>query len=107
MPNTEKERILFYNESYTQYRQDGGIVVDPMCNAWTVINIGTTVAHVNGVPLNPGVPGTSNGESWANGGNRGEIFIGRVDLRFDTGAGVVIFIQKFYEPTYPRSGETI
>lgn len=99
--------LLFYNASYTQYLVDSSVVIDDFCNGWTVINIGASVMFVNGIPLNPGVAGTNNGESFSVGGNRGEIFMGRIDLRFVGGAGVCVVIQKFYEPSYFRNKEKI
>lgn len=92
------EKILFYNFLYTVYKINIGVVVDELCNAYTAINIGTTVAYVNGVPLNPGTPGTNNGESISQGGNRGEIFRGRIDISFENATGAVILIQKIYLP---------
>jgi hypothetical protein len=94
---------LYYNSSYTQYSIPSNIVVDRLCNSYTVINIGTTVMTVNGIPLNPGVPGTNNGESFSLGGNKGEIFTGRIDIGFATGVGLCVVIQKFYTPEIKRN----
>jgi hypothetical protein len=92
------EKILLYNFLYTTYTINCGVVVDPLCNAYTVINIGTSIAYVNGVPLNPGTPGTNNGESISQGGNRAEIFRGRIDIAFDGAKGKIVIIQKIYLP---------
>jgi hypothetical protein len=92
------EKLLYFNYLYTTFKINGGIVVDELCNAYTVINTGTSIAYVNGVPLNAGTPGTNNGESISQGGNRGEIFKGRIDISFATGAGAVQVIQKIYLP---------
>ena len=72
----EKERLLYYNITPVQYQAPSSIVVDQYCNGVTVINIGVAVMTVNGIPLNPGTPGTNNGESYSFGGNKGEIFSG-------------------------------
>lgn len=93
-----KEFLLYYNTSQTQYVVPAQVILDKNCNGYTVLNIGTTVAFCNGIPLNPGVPGTNNGESWSVGGNRGEILAGRLDIGFTGGAGRVVVIQKFYIP---------
>lgn len=87
---------MIYNVSVTQYSKNQQAVIDSHCNGWTAINIGTTVVNVKGIPLNPGTPGTNNGESFTIGGNAGEIFKGRVDIEFPTGSGNVLLIQKFY-----------
>ena len=94
----QKERILFYNTSVVQYQSAASIVVDKYCNGVTVINTGTTVMRANQIPLNPGTPGTNNGESWTFGGNRGEVYSGRIDISFTTGAGSALVIQKIYIP---------
>lgn len=85
-----------YNVVSQQYSQNGNVPLDSHCNGWTAINIGTTVVEVNGIPLNPGTPGTNNGESFTVGGNKGEIFNGRISLNFTGGTGNVLIIQKYY-----------
>lgn len=90
----------FYNFAGQQYSADQSIELDRFCNGITAINVGATVCLFNGIPLNPGVPGSGNGESIAIGGNKGEVLQGRVAVQFPTGAGNVIVIQKFYLQTY-------
>jgi len=97
------EKMLFYNFLYTEYSINAGVVIDPLCNAYTAINVGSTVAYINGVPLNPGTPGVNNGESISQGGNRLEILKGRIDISFASGAGKVIVIQKIYLPNQNQS----
>lgn len=78
------------------YSQNGNVPIDGKCNGWTAINIGTTLVNVNQIPLNAGVPGTNNGESFTIGGNADEVFEGRISVSFPSGAGVVLIIQKYY-----------
>lgn len=87
-----------YNIIVGQYSKNGKINVDSMCNGFTAINIGATLVTVNGVPLNPGTPGTNNGESFSIGGNAGEIFYGDIELFFTGNTGSVLIIQKYYIP---------
>jgi hypothetical protein len=94
----QKERVLFYNITPVQYLRNASVVVDKLCNGATVINTGTTVMTANGIPLNPGVVGVRNGESFTFGGNRGEVFAGRIDLAFVGGTGSCFLIQKIYIP---------
>jgi hypothetical protein len=94
----QKERILYYNTIINEYHNASSIVVDKFCNGVTVINIGTSVMRANQIPLNPGTPGTNNGESWTFGGNRGEVYSGRIDLSFTGNAGSALVIQKVYIP---------
>lgn len=92
-----KEEILLFDNDYYPVTENKSVYVDPFCNSVAFINIGTTVAFINGiVPLNPGVPGTNNGESYVFGGNKGEIFKGRIDISFTGGAGSLLVIQKIY-----------
>lgn len=91
-----KEALLYYNTSQQHYAENASIVVDQLCNGYTVINIGTTVMAVNKIALNPGTAGTNNGESVSVGGNRGEIFAGRIDIAFTGGTGLCIVLQKIY-----------
>jgi hypothetical protein len=65
-------------------------------NGFTVRNTGTTLCYVAGVLLDPG-------ESIAVGGNRAEVFEGRIDIQFKTQPAPPAVItneatitQKFY-----------
>jgi hypothetical protein len=91
--------LIKYNTLYNNYKVNSLVIIDQFCNSWTAINLGTTAATVNGIPLNAGVPGTNNGESFSIGGNISEIFMGRIDVGFPaTGIGNVLIIQKIYLP---------
>jgi hypothetical protein len=94
------EKKLIYNNVYRPVNNNASIVIEQNCNSITIINIGATQALVDTViPLNAGVPGTNNGESISFGGNRLEIFSGRLDISFPAGAGGnVVVIQKIYLP---------
>jgi hypothetical protein len=86
-----------YNIAVLTIEQNQPVDPGTNTNGFTVINTGTVTALVNGIPLNAGIPGTSNGESFSIGGNYGEIFKGRLDISFPTsGNGQVLVIQKFY-----------
>lgn len=87
-----------YNFSVLVYNDSAPVEIDPQCNSLNFINTGSTVAEVNGVPLNPGIAGVSNGESFSIGGNQDEIFKGRVDINFPAGAGSLTVVQKYYLP---------
>jgi hypothetical protein len=92
------EQPLFYNLIPMTYAVNAKVEVDKHCNAFTVVNTGTTNMIVNGVPLAPPVAPALLGEAVQFGGNRGEIFIGRIDISFTTGAGRCIVTQKIYVP---------
>ena len=91
-----QEQLLYFNNLYQTVRQNQQLFVDALCNSVTIINVGLTVCKVELIPLNPGTPGVNNGESVSFGGNRMEIFKGRIDINFPAGAGQVIVIQKIY-----------
>jgi hypothetical protein len=68
------------------------------CNGFTVRNIGTATLVVMGDAL-------ATNESKGIAGNRGEIFVGRIDIKF-TGAGtrLALITQKYYM-NVPRNNE--
>lgn len=68
------------------------------CNGWVARNMGDDPVRVNGHLLYPGTVGTSAGESYTEGGNLGEIFMGYLEIQFEgTGADPRVDIaQKFY-----------
>ncbi len=90
------EKFLEYNTNCQPYQIDTIIPQDRFCNGMTFINRGNTIAVIQGDPLNPG-------ESKSIGGNRGEIYKGRIDLNFQlpaivppVPANLLIVTQKFY-----------
>lgn len=68
------------------------------CNGYVAVNTGDDIAFVDDQILYPGVPGTSIGDVYNNLGNRGEIFLGVIKLRFNgVGANPEVTInQRFY-----------
>lgn len=86
------EKLLVYNLSIQEYQQNLQVDTQNFCNGFTARNIGTDIVYVMGDPLAPN-------EFKAIGGNRGEIFSGRIDIRFAGGAGLiknVLVTQKYY-----------
>lgn len=94
-----EEKVLFFNISYQTTQVNRQLIPDEYSNGVMVINTGTTLALANGLPLNPGVAGVRNGESFLFGGNRAEIFRGRIEITFPNGAAAgnsVFIMQKIY-----------
>jgi hypothetical protein len=87
------EKLLQYDFAIQVYSVNTQVPLDPFCNGFSVKNIaaagGATVV-VMGDPLTPG-------QSKNFGGNRGEVFTGRLDIDF-TGAGsqLALVTQKYY-----------
>lgn len=84
--------LLNYSWSVQRYESQKQVVLDPYCNGIVVKNAGTSVLIIQGDPLQPN-------ESKSIGGNYAEIFVGRVDVSFVAGVGLVnlaIVTQKFY-----------
>lgn len=95
--NIIQEDTLFYNIITATYSENAHVQIDPFCNGLTVVNIGTVGMNVNGVPLSAPPAGASLGEAQTFGGNRREIFRGRIDIAFNAAAGAqALVIQKIY-----------
>lgn len=94
------EKLLQYNLSTQIYSITCEIPVMENCNGFTVRNLGTATAQVMGDPL-------ATNEVKSIGGNRGEIYVGRIDLKF-TSAGTqkVLVTQKYYM-NVPRQNESL
>ncbi len=90
------EKTLFYNIVNTEYATNAKVEVDRYCNGFTVVNTGATAMIVNGVPLAAPVAPQLLGESVSFGGNRNEVFYGRIDVSFTGGAGSCLVSQKVY-----------
>lgn len=103
MPNKQSEKTLYYNVITSVITADTKLRVDDHCNSWQVINNGLTSCFVNGQQLFPGVAGVASGESVSFGGNRAEIYFGRIDISFTGGAGSCTVFQKIYLPKIDRS----
>lgn len=91
------EQLLAYNLSSMTYHANQRIEVDSRCNGFTVVNIGNSDCIVNGIPLAPPAAPALQGEAAQFGGNRNEIYIGRIELTFTNNQGTAIVIQKIYE----------
>ena len=84
------EKLLQYNISVEIYAIPGQVPTMDMCNGFDVRNIGTANVTVNGDQLAPN-------ESKSVGGNRGEIYVGRIDLGFNgAGTQIALVTQKYY-----------
>lgn len=85
---------------WTRTTVDDGteLPIPSMANAVLVVNIGTTLAIVDGLPINPRlVPGT-NGESHTIGGHIGEIIdMPGLEITFPNGPGLVFVRFKIYK----------
>lgn len=86
----------YYNFNGDQYTQNANVDLDDNCNGLNIINVGTTIATVNGIPLSPPAAGETIGDSYSIGGNRGEVLKGIVQISFVGNTGKVIVVQKFY-----------
>lgn len=86
----------FFNFSAKEYTQNGLLDLDSQCNGINILNTGSSVVSVNGIPLAAPGSGNSVGDSYSMGGNRGEILSGRISITFAGGEGNAIVIQKFY-----------
>jgi hypothetical protein len=94
------EKLLQYNLSVQVYNGAEAIPVMDFCNGFTVRNIGTSNLVVMGDQLAPN-------ESKAIGGNRGEIYVGRIDLSFNgAGNNLALVTQKYYM-NVPRDNEAV
>lgn len=91
------EKILYFNTISKTVRNNGTVMVEKFCNSWEAINIGADVVIVNGVPLNPPAAGEVLGDSTTDGGWKGEIYMGRIDVAFQTAVNPQVIIkQKIY-----------
>jgi len=88
------EKTLFYDIVNSVYSANAKVQIDQYCNGVTIVNIGATNMQVNGVPLAPPVAPSLVGESVSFGGNRNEIFYGRIDISFTAGAGSRCIVQQ-------------
>lgn len=80
------------------YYQDAYIKPDAKTNAYTVINRGTGIVTINGIPLSPPAVVGQAGDSITIGGHIGEVFGGNLELKFTPGTATpqAVVIQKFY-----------
>jgi hypothetical protein len=84
------EKLLQYNLSVQIYQVATDVPIMEGCNGFTIRNLGTATAVVMGDPL-------AAGEVKQVGGNRGEIYVGRLDLKFTgVGTNAALVTQKYY-----------
>lgn len=91
--------FLKYNLSTTLETLSGFKEVVEKCNGFTVTNTGDTIVVVNDTILYPGTPGTFLGDSRSFGGNKGELYVGKLKVSFVLPLGVLPQLeitQKFY-----------
>lgn len=93
-----------YNLSIVNYSAGGNITVMKDCNSVAVVNVGDTIAEINGIPLFPSAtPATVRGDAVSINGNEGELYKGNLRLAFRVPIGAapqVIIIQQFYVEEY-------
>lgn len=92
------EKLLQYILMATNYQRSGWYDVEKFCNGFTVTNVGDDNVTVNDQILYPGTIGSILGDSRTYGGNRGEIYVGRIKVSF-AGVGAnpnVEIVQKVY-----------
>jgi len=100
MPNFESwnESTVIYNAA--ELAQSGSSIQrEKNLFAFEVTNVGDTTVFFNDKPLYAGVPGTSIGDSIAEGDPNGKIYKGTLRIRFGTPLGVlpqVEVCQLFY-----------
>jgi hypothetical protein len=91
------DSLIYYDEFVQPVTTAKKIVRDENCNGYVVKNIGNTVCFINLDPLQPG-------EFRSMGGNRLEIYRGRIEIKFgaqvtdlaDPPSNSAIVTQKFY-----------
>jgi hypothetical protein len=94
------EKLLQYNLSVQIYQVSLEVPVMENCNGFTIRNIGAATVTVMGDPL-------AAGEVKNIGGNRGEIYVGRLDIKFSgAGAQAALVTQKYYM-NVPRNNESL
>ena len=93
------EKVLYFNVQPKIVRSSGPVTTDTLCNSVEIINVGPDLVTVNQIPLNPPAVGEVLGDSWTFGGNRLEVFKGRIDVAFATlVAPQIVVLQKTYLP---------
>lgn len=87
-----------YNFTFEIYNRSIDAQRVERCNGFTATNIGAVICRVNGKLLFPSAtPATALGDSRSWGGNKDEIYMGNIEVRFAAGAGALVEIeQKFY-----------
>ncbi len=79
------------------YDASGWFDIPKNCNGFVVTNIGNTFVQVNDQIFYPGVPGTSLGDSRSYGGNKDEVYVGKLKVSFALPLGTVPNIEVVYK----------
>lgn len=96
------EDLVKFDWTVNVYTIAGTIEIEQYCNSILAVNIaavGGPLATINKFPMNARLVAGANGESFAIGGNAGEVMTRQeLDLAFPNGAagGIVLVVQKFY-----------
>lgn len=89
-----------YNISVANYSTSQRVNVIKGCNAFAAVNLGDTIAEINGVPIFPSAtPATIRGDVFGIAGNENEVYRGNIQLSFRTPLGaapLVAIVQQFY-----------
>jgi len=98
MSNTLKTRK--YNFTAIQQTKGGNIFLQRDCNSFAIINIGDTLAFLNGVPVFPSsAPATIRGDTFELNGEELESYEGNLTLKFNAPLGAnpkVVILQQYY-----------
>jgi hypothetical protein len=95
-------QYIKYNLQTTVLQKSDWYDVPPLCNGFTVTNIGDTICTVNDQIFYPGVPGTSLGDSRSFGGNANEVYKGNIKVAFANPAGAAPQIEIVYKTYSPE-----
>lgn len=97
--------LLAYSINSQDIVTSESITLDPLCNSWTVINLGDVWVNVNGMLLkgypigHPELTGASIGAT----GNYGEVYKGLVQItsaQTTPGSGTTVFYCLFIQKVY-------
>lgn len=91
----------YYNISVQEYVANCEASIDSSTNGWTAQNLGDSIVWVNNIPLLPNTVAGQPGMSVSIGGNEGEIYTGRMPIRFNPGGvnpRVVIIFKVYSDP---------
>lgn len=93
-----------FNLAVNEYYKGGDIPIQRDCNAVAIMNVGDTVAFLNGIPVFPSTaPATIRGDVFQFAGEELEAFEGNLTLKFQAPVGAapkVVIIQQFYTANY-------
>lgn len=95
------DKFLKYNITTNTITKSQFVDIEQNCNAFTITNVGDTIATVDNQIYYPGTIGTNLGDSRSFGGNEREIYSGgqiKVQFNIPLGANPAIeIVQKYYQ----------